>query len=48
VRLVTRLALILGLFVGGMVATVVIVSSLCRSEPEPETGWRDWECVDAV
>ena len=40
------LALILGLFVGSLVATVVIVSSLYRREPE--TGWRDWERVDAV
>lgn len=44
----TRLALLLGLFVGGMVATVVIVSSLYRREPEPEPGWREWERVDAV
>ena len=44
----TRLALLLGLFVGGMVATIVIVSNLYRREPEPETGWREWERVDAV
>lgn len=44
----TRLALLLGLFVGSLVATVVIVSSLYRREPEPETGWRDWEGVDYV
>ena len=44
----SRLALLLGLFVGGLVATVVIVSNLYRREPEPETCWRDWERVDAV
>ena len=44
----TRLALLLGLFVGGLVATVVIVSNLYRREPEPEPCWRDWERVDAV
>ena len=45
----TRLALLLGLFIGGLVATVVIVNSLYRRDPlEPETCWRDWERVDAV
>ena len=44
----TRLALLLGLFVGGLVATVVIVNSLYRREPEHETCWREWERVDAV
>jgi len=44
----TRLALLLGLFIGGLVATVVIVSNLYHREPMPETGWRDWERVDAV
>ena len=41
-----RLALILGIFMGGMV--VVIASSLYHREPDAETGWRDLERVDAV
>ena len=53
----SRLALLLGLFVGGLVATVVIVSNLYRREPlEPlwrdwdgrVAAWRDLERVDAV
>lgn len=34
-------ALLLGLFVGGLVATVVVVHSLYRREPV-ESCWRDW------
>ena len=44
----TRLALLLGLVVGAMIATVIVINNLYHREPETETGWRDWERVDAV